>query len=54
MWNAEKNNYYTTGEIDAKGYLTNYVETDPTWLSDKSNYYTNFQIDSLLSGYLTT
>jgi hypothetical protein len=50
VWNSEKNNYYTTWEIDAKGYLTNYTETDPTWLSDKSNYYTTFQIDTLLSG----
>jgi hypothetical protein len=30
--------------------LTDYTETDPTWLSDKSNYYTTFQVDTLLSG----
>ena len=38
--------YYTKSDIDAKGYLTQYTETDPEWNAVKNNYYTKTAIDT--------
>ena len=47
--------YYTKNDIDTKGYLTSFTESDPQWNAEKTGYYTKEQIDSKLdfSGLLT-
>jgi hypothetical protein len=52
IWLAEKVNYYTNIEADAR-YLR--TETDPVWLAEKSNYYTKTQGDArYLQSYAET
>ncbi len=44
--NTNSGNFYTKSQIDALGFLTGLVESDPIWNADKNNYYTKSAIDA--------